>query len=108
MAKTTNPLFSVAASGRIGKVLTFRQGETISTARMWRDQTAAASTYQMAARLRMSWASSIFATLTASERAKWQKYADAMSLPIFAAYMREFAAQQCTLTAHPLIPGTKP
>lgn len=105
MAIVRNPLFSLAASGRVGDLLTFRMNEKRATARRWRSPSAPATAAQQAERLRASWAASQFHALEPIPRQRWDAYALAIGLPVFAAYMGEFCAQRCTLSTQPEIPA---
>lgn len=108
MAKIINPLFSVAASGSIGKALVFRNNPAAPTARLYSHPTGDPTVAQARYRLAASHAASLFNALTTTERDKWQHVATALDLPIFALYMREFSIQAATLTAPPLIPAIFP
>lgn len=104
MAIIRNPLFSIAASGTIGRILTIRSAETRTIASLPMRPNAQPSAAQQQCRLRGSWAATTWAGLTTAEQDQWKALALTRELPPFGLYMREFCAQRCTLTRKPQVP----
>lgn len=105
MATIRNPLFSIAASGTIARVLTIRTAQTRVVASLPMRPTGEPSAAQAACRLRASWAASTWAGLDGPSRQEWQTKATARDMPVFGLYLKEFCAQRCTLTRAPLPPA---
>lgn len=104
MAKTHGPLFSLAASGSIGKVLTFNQGAHVQVARRSPRSTAPPSVPQIDYRNRCRAASAYWRAMPAAEKTEWSDVAALTGRPVFAKYLLEWISQAATPEQPPLLP----
>lgn len=105
MAKVTGALCSIAASGTVGGVLTFRTATHRCIASLPQRPALPPSAAQASCRLRAAWAASTWHAATTDERAKWLAVAAASQLPPFGLYLKEFCLQRSTLTTLPTVPA---
>ena len=104
MAKTRGPLFSIGASGSIGRVLTFNPTNTVTTARKKPHRYPAPSGPQIQHRQKCRDAATAWHALTEIERADWSTLAQQHGQLPFAKYLLEWIAQQSTPSQPPFIP----
>lgn len=105
MARTRGPLFSLAASGTIAKLLQFRSIGGVTVTSLPTIPRKPPTTMQQAARTSCTNASYAWADTTSTQRSKWLSLAAARGQPVFALYLQEFMAQKCAAGHQPLIPG---
>jgi hypothetical protein len=104
MAKIQGPLCSIAASGTLGKIVTFQMSGGISTGRRKPEQRTAASQRQGEQRQRGRECAQAWATLPVQERSEWGAVAALSGLPPFAKFLLEWQVQQVQGGAKPHIP----
>lgn len=83
MVKLKSPFGSIAASGKLGDVLSFRTDRHGASAGRKRNPKQPRTIAQRATRLWLSWLSAEWATLTTAERATWANHPD---VPILSPY----------------------
>jgi len=105
MPRVTGPLFSIAASGRVGRVLQYRQTTRGSEVQQRSTRRAAPSTPQKSERARVHAAAIIWRTLDALTRAEWYAYAVIRGNNAWIEFCREYLLQQCTGETLPMIPA---
>jgi hypothetical protein len=107
MPKLQGPLFSLGASGSIGKTLVFRKTRHGLTVQRWSKPTDPATDAQLPYRAYWSAARDAWRALEAADRATWQQCATSWSLPPFTLFAREYILQRITAPNLPLIPADK-
>lgn len=105
MAKTTNPLFSFAATGTLAGALAFRQTAGRNIAQRTPQTIPRPSTTQSAERALWADAAAIWRTLDAETRTEWLELAAQRGKPSFAVFAGEYRLQQIVPPALPLVPA---
>jgi hypothetical protein len=105
MAKTTGPLFSLAARGSLGKVINFRGDGRNPVTTLHRSRPSRVTAESAANRLRASHAASAWHDLDTPTRQAWALQATSANLPAFGYYLQQWQLQAATLTNLPQIPS---
>jgi hypothetical protein len=105
MAKITGPLFSIAASGRIGPVLCFRTANSRTTAIRAPIPSGGPSPPQIAERARLATCATAWRGLDDDTRSLWDAFALTELRNPWISFSREYILQQCAAPALPLIPA---
>lgn len=106
MAKVRAPLFSVAASGTIGKKLTYRQTAGGSICQTPPIPTGDPSAAQTEERQRFAVALNSWATLPTATKEQWQGAALTLGHQPVMLYTREYLLQRVQPPALPMIPAS--
>jgi hypothetical protein len=104
MAKTTGPLFSLAASGTVGKLISFRMGKSGPEVTKKPHPKTQPSAQQAIERQRMKDARAGFLTLSVEDLGYWQELATVKSRPVWLVFFQEWQIQQVVAGQMPLIP----
>lgn len=88
MARTTGPLFSLDASGKVGGALVYSRWKGRSYVRRLVVPANPQSVSQVAMRAMISFLSKQWASLSGAEQATWEELADAISVSPFNAYVQ--------------------
>jgi hypothetical protein len=105
MAKTTHPLFSLAATGTIAGALAFRQSAGAAIAQRTSSRKPNATTDQTTCRDAWRLAAAAWRAIDAPTRAEWIALAATRSRPPFAQFAMEWRIQRIEPPALPLIPA---
>lgn len=105
MARTTGPLFSVAASGKFRDILEFRTGGGRTIAARTKQVNPPRSPAQEAQATRFATAISGWSALGASAKNDWKAAATPLGLTGYQFYLSEYCAQHITPPDQPTIPG---
>ena len=105
MARVVNPLFSLSASGSIGKMITFKQtpGGAVVTrkAEPYKQQ----SENQLLNQQTMHSALAAFKTLSTTDLARWRAVAVKKGISAWAEFFFEYHVQSVVHPGMPLIPA---
>lgn len=104
MVKVTAPLHSIAVSGSIGKLITFRQTKGGSVATIKPSPYPQTSVPMLENQQSMRDARAAFLTLSTADRALWQELAVARSMPAWNLFFTEYKIQVISPPNAPLIP----
>lgn len=104
MAKTKGPLFSLSASGTIGKLISFRMGKTGPEVTKKPHPKTQPSEQQAIERQRMKDARAGFLTLSGEDLTNWQALATVKNRPTWNVFFQEWQRQQVEAGQMPLIP----
>lgn len=99
MVKVTAPLFSLGASGTIGKAITFSNWKGRNYVRERVIPTNPRSGGQVGARAMFKYLTQNWAALTTANKATWQDAADQLIVSTFNAYIRENQRRYATFNA---------
>lgn len=104
MAKVLGPLLSLAASGTLGKTVTYRNTPTRAVALRRVLPMRPPSAAQQGERQKGSWAAASWRALGEYQRLAWGAYGATSELPAFAIFLREFIVQGCGQGDTPQLP----
>jgi hypothetical protein len=106
MAKITAPLFSISASGTIGKKVTFRATKHGNRAGKPPVPSPSATIPQQFNRQQMRDAAVTWYLLDQPDRDEWQLYGAPVDRSGWVAFFTEYVIQQCQPPEFPLVPAT--
>lgn len=104
MAKVTGPLLSLAASGTVSGLVSFRMGRKGAEVTKKPHPRTPPTTQQTIERQRMRDARTAFKALSNADLANWQAWATFKGRPVWMAFFAEWQAQQIEAGQAPLIP----
>lgn len=104
MAKVTNPLHSLNASGTVGKLAAFRSTAAGSVCAMKPDSYRQASAAQLENQQMMIDARAAFLTLSPADLGHWNARAAAIHNTAWPTFFAEYQCQQIVAPNMPLIP----
>jgi hypothetical protein len=107
MPKLQGPLFSIGASGSIGKTLVYRRTRHGLTVQHWSQPTDPATPSQLDNRAYWAAARNAWRNLTPTQRQPWLQCATSWSLQPFAIFAREWILQRIDPPNLPDVPRDK-
>jgi hypothetical protein len=105
MAKLRAPLFSISASGRVGRVLCYSATRHGASARRAGRPTGQASAAQLAERERVRAATVAWLALGEPDASDWRALAVARGKNPWILFCSEYLIQQCAGASLPLLPA---
>lgn len=107
MAKVTNPLMSISASGTVGKIAAFRTTKGGFVCALKPKSYAQNSIAMLINQQRMSDARTSFKTLSDQDRGLWQQVATYRNYNLWPAFFAEYNYQMIVYPNMPLIPDPR-
>ena len=104
MARVQGPLFSLAASGTVGGLLTARMGKDGAQVIKKAVMTVPPSASQLENRSRMNDALEGFKALSSADKIDWSAWAGSRNISTWVAYFAEWQKQNVQAGNQPLIP----
>lgn len=104
MAKTTNPLLSLSATGTVARTVEYRRIRGVSTAQRHGNPTGQPTAPQAENRAAWAEAATAWRALTPTARAQWSALAATRSRPPFAQFAKEWRDQRIEAPALPVLP----
>jgi hypothetical protein len=104
MAKVRSPLFSLAASGSIGGLISFRSNKERATARLKPRSQPQQSEGALLNQQRMKNAAAAFSSLTQAQQIEWSALGISRGKPSWQIFFEQYQAQYITPPSLPEIP----